>query len=417
MVHKKIPVLIILALAAGGPFGAAQEKRRLGLEEAVRLALETSHAMHGSEMRREAAAAKVRETDAARLPALRFGGGYARLSEVPPFEVTLPFPPLSSLPTKFVVSPNYYNSFTLRLSLQQPLFTGFRLQSAAAMTRELERAATHDTAGDRADLVYGVTAAYWNMVKALEVRAVLGENVSRLQAHLRDVENFREQGLLTMNEVLRVKTQLANAELMDLEAQNAVQLATVGLNSLTGLPLEAGLEPTTPVEAAASEAAALESADLQSLVQRAKESRPELRALGARVRASDAGVTAAKSGWLPQAFISGNYYHLRPNPRVMPARDEFYGTWDLGVTVSFDVWNWGQTRQQVSQAEAQRAQARDGLSLMEDQVVLEVTQAFLGLRQAGQRIAAAESAVGQAEENLRVTTDRFREGVALSRDV
>ena len=417
MAHKRIPVLIILALLAGGPFAAAQEKRRLGLEEAVRLALETSHALHASEMRREAAAARSRETDAARLPALRFGGGYARLSEVPPFEVSLPFPPLGSALSKFVVSPNYYNSFTLRLSLQQPVFTGFRLQSAAAMSRELERAAAHETTGDRRDLVYGVTAAYWNLVKAMELRAVLIENVSLIRAHLRDVENFREQGLLTMNDTLRVKTQLANAELMDLEAQDAVQVATTLLNSLTGLPLEAGLEPTTPVEAAAADAAALESADLQSLSQRAKEGRPELRALGARVRASDAGVTAAKSGWLPQAFITGNYYHLRPNPRVMPARDEFFGTWDLGVTVAFDVWNWGQTREQVSQAEAQRAQARDGLSLMEDQVVLEVTQAVLGLRQARQRIAAAGSAVGQAEENLRVTTDRFQEGVALSRDV
>ena len=417
MVHKKIPVLIVLALAAGAPFALAQEKRRLGLEEAVRLALETNHALHSSEMRHEAAAAKVRETDAARLPALRFGGGYARLSEVPPFEVTLPFPPLSPLPSKFTVSPNYYNSFTLRLSVQQPLFTGFRLQSAAAMSRELERAAADETAGNRADLVFAVTTAYWNLVKALQLRGVVEENVSLLRAHLRDVENFHEQGLLTTNDVLRVKTQLAGAELMDLEAQNAVQMATIGLNSLTGLPLEAGLEPTTPVEAAASEAAALESADLQGLVERAKERRPELRALGARVRASEAGVTAAKSGWMPQAFVTGNYYHLRPNPRVMPARDEFYGTWDLGVTVSFDIWNWGQTRQQVNQAEAQRAQAGDGLSLLEDQVVLEVTQAFLGLRQARQRIAAAESAVGQAEENLRVTTDRFREGVALSRDV
>jgi len=417
MAHRKIPVLIVLALAAGGPFVAAQEKRRLGLEEAVRLALETSHALHGSEMRREAAAAKARETDAARLPALRFGGGYTRLSEVPPFEVTLPFPPLSSLPSKFIVSPNYYNSFTLRLSVQQPLFTGFRLQSAAMMSRELAQAAAHETDGNRAELVFSVATAYWNLVKASELRAVTAENVSLIRAHLRDVDNFREQGLLTTNDVLRVKTQLANAELIDLEAQNGVQMAATLLNSLTGLPLEAGLEPTTPVEAAASEAAALESADLQSLIERAKESHPELRALGARVRASEAGVTAAKSGWLPQAFITGNYYNLRPNPRVMPARDEFYGTWDLGVTISFDVWNWGQTRQQVSQAEAHRAQARDGLSLMEDQVVLEVTQAFLGLRQARQRIAAAESAVGQAEENLRVTTDRFQEGVALSRDV
>ncbi len=271
MVHKTVPVLIVLAIAAGAPLAVAQEKRRLGLEDAVRLALETSHALHGSEMRREVAAAKVRETDAARLPAVRFGGGYSRLSEVPPFEVTLPFPPPSSLPSKFVVSPNYYNSFTLRLSVQQPLFTGFRLQSAAAMSRELERAAADETAGDRADLVYAVTAAYWNLVKALEMRAVVDENVSLLRTHLRDVENFREQGLLTMNDVLRVKTQLAGAELMDLEAQNAVQMAMVGLNSLAGLPLEAGLEPTTPVEAAASEAAALESADLQSLVERPEE--------------------------------------------------------------------------------------------------------------------------------------------------
>jgi outer membrane protein TolC len=417
MAHRKILVLIVLALAVGVRFAAAQETRRLGLDEAVRLALETSHALHASEMGREAAAAKSRETDAARLPSLRFGGGYTRLSEVPPFEVSLPFPPLLGLPSAFVVSPNYYNAFTLRLSVQQPLFTGFRLQSAAAMSRELERAAADSTAGDRAELVYGVTAAYWNLVKALELRTVAAENLANLRAHLRDVENFREQGLLTMNDVLRVRTQLAGAELMDLEARNAVQVATVGLNSLAGLPLEAALEPTTPVEAAALEAAALESADLPSLIERAKEKRPELRAQGARVRASEAGVTAARSGWLPQAFITGNYYHLRPNPRVMPARDEFYGTWDLGVTVSFDVWNWGQTREQVSQAEAQRDQARDGLSLLADQVVLDITQAFLGLRQARRRIAAAESAVSQAEENLRVSTDRFQEGVALSRDV
>lgn len=417
MAQKRIAVLIVLPLLAAGLFAAGQEKRRLALEEAVRLALEASHALHASEMRHEAAASKVRESDAARLPVLRFGGGYFRLSEVPPFEVNLPFPPLSGLPSKFVVSPNYYNAFTLRLSIQQPLFTGFRLQSTAAMTRELERAAAKDMDGDRADLIASVTGAYWNLVKALEVKAALAENVSLIRAHLKDVENFREQGLLTMNDALRVKTQLANAELMDLEAQNAVQVATTLLNSLMGLPLEAGLEPATPAEASAPDAAALEAAGLETLLRRALERRPELSALEARVRASDAGVTAAKSGWLPQAFISGNYYHLRPNPRVMPARDEFYGTWDLGITVAFDVWNWGLTRQQVSQAEAQRAQAQDGLSLLQDRVSLDVTQAFLGLRQAQQKIAAARSAVGQAEENLRVTTDRFQEGVALSRDV
>ena len=129
------------------------------------------------------------------------------------------------------------------------------------------------------------------------------------------------------------------------------------------------------------------------------------------------GVKAARSGFFPQVYLSGNYYYLRPNPRILPSLDRFKGTWDLGVSVSFDVWNWGQTKRQAEQAEARLGQAREARKALEDQAVLEVTQCRLSLARAGEKVRVAGQAVGQAEENLRVTRERFKQGVALSSDV
>jgi len=50
-------------------------------------------------------------------------------------------------------------------------------------------------------------------------------------------------------------------------------------------------------------------------------------------------------------------------------------------------------------------------------VALEVRRSRLELSRAKEKIAVAREGVGQAEENLRVTTDRFKEGVALNADV
>ena len=85
--------------------------------------------------------------------------------------------------------------------------------------------------------------------------------------------------------------------------------------------------------------------------------------------------------------------------------------------MSFDVWNWGQTKSQAEQAKAQLAQARDARKPLEDQAVLEITQSRLSLARAGEKVRVAGQAVGQAEENLRVTRERFKQGVALNADV
>ena len=408
---------LIGALFLPGRSLAGADRKPLSLDEAVAAGLQSSPGLHASRMRVDASAAKTRELAAGRLPSLKFAGGYARLSEVPPFQVSLPI-----LPNPIVVSQNYFNNYTLRLGVQQPLFTGFRLEAGSESARLLEKSAGLDLEKDRADFIFSVKSAYWALARAGEFEKAVAENVSQVREHLKDVRAFFDQGLLTKNEVLRTELQLSNAELMAIDARNAVEVARTSLNSLIGWPLTSELELTTSAESLAAALPAEEKAAevetfSQALIQTALADRPELKSADFRIRASEAGVKAAKSGWYPQVFLSGNYYCLNPNPRLMPASNKFYDTWDIGISLSFDIWNWGQTKSQASQAEAQLAQARDSRKLLSDQAVLEVTQSRLALGQARQKTGVAGQAVAQAEENLRITVERFKQGVALNTDV
>jgi outer membrane protein len=413
MIRKTLALAFVLIL----PLAALAQRRPLALDEAVAAGLEASPALHASRMKAESSSARALELAAGRLPSLKLGAGYSRLSEVPPFAVTLPISP-----TPIVVSQSYFNNWNLRLSVQQPLFTGFRLEAGTESARMLEKSAGLDIEKDRSEFVFAVKSAYWGLARARELEAAVGETVRQVQEHLKDVRAFFDQGLLTRNEVLRTELQLSNAELMAIDARDAVEIARTSLVSLIGLPVGTDVELTTSAESRTSRAPDAvapdeDTAAAKSLLETALTGRPELRSAEFRIKAFEAGLKAAKSGLYPQVSLAGNYYYLRPNPRILPALDKFKGTWDVGIAVSFDLWNWGQTKSQAEQAKAQLAQARDARKLLEDQAVLDVIQSRLSLARAREKIGVAAAAVGQAEENLRMVRERFRQGVALNADV
>ena len=92
--------------------------------------------------------------------------------------------------------------------------------------------------------------------------------------------------------------------------------------------------------------------DLTDLVSTAVENRPEIKAADYRIKASEAGVTAAKSRWYPQISLVADYYYSRPNQRILPTQITFDGTWDAGINISLNVWDWLTTSHQTEQAQA-----------------------------------------------------------------
>lgn len=400
---RSLVLCLILPLAV-----SAGQEGGLTVEEAVTIGLAQSRTLRASAARADAAEARAAEARTTRLPVLKGEASYRRLSDVDPFQVQLPM-----FPQPIVISPTVLDNTAMRVSLQQPLFTGFRISSTIRVAEAAAEAATLDHASDRSDLVLNIVAAYWMLYQARETERFTGENVTRLEQYARDTDRLLSAGAATRNDVLRVQVQLSTARLGRIDAENDARLAAMNLNMLLGRPVD------MPVQLASvpGTTAPAVPAGPDSLIRSAHQNRSELQALRMRIEASKAGVRAAQAGWWPQLALSGGALYARPNSRYMPTRDEFKGTWDVGVVLSMDLWNWGQTARQTDQAEAALRQAELLAAQMEETVSLEVHRSSLLVSRAAERTDVAALALRQAEEQARMTEDKYRNGLATAADL
>lgn len=397
-------IISIAVFAAFLPCALGAQTRPLTLEETIGMGLENSRQLHSSAMRSDYAGAKASEASAALYPAVKVQAGYTRLSEVP--QLVIPIPGMA------VTFPVILNNYSAKATLTQPLFTGWKLQSAADIASYSAQAAQTDLAKDRSELIYSVTSAYWNLYRAREVKRLSDESVKQFEHHSDDVRNMMKQGIAVSNDVLKVNVQLANARLVQSDAENNVRLAQISLNSMIGLPLETDTDASSKLTSATQT-----YPDIATLIANAMRERPDVKSTDYRVQAAETGVRAAKGGWLPQLMLTGSYTYARPNQRIFPALDKFKDTWDVGVSLQFDIWNNLTTLYQTDAAHAQLEQARDAKGILKDGVVLEVTQSWLSFEQAKKRIQLAQLQLDQSAENLRMNQERFAHGYAVSSDL
>jgi outer membrane protein len=406
-IMKRSILLTLLVLSVIMESVVAQQRFDLSLGDAVTLGFDKSKALHASLMKVRYADARAGEAGTVLLPSVKFTGGYTKLSDIPAAQVSLPI-----FSTPITLSPSVTDNYTARFTVQQPLFTGFKLQRSVDIADYNAQATEKEYDRDKSDLAYSIKNAYWSLAKAIELQKVVDENVGQVKAHLKDVQNLQGQGMTTNNEVLKVQVQLSDVQLRQIDARNNVQLARIALNNVIGLPLDTDVRLTTGIIHEHRE-----FTNLPTLIRQGQERRPEIKSMEYRVHAGDAAVSLAQSNWWPQMYVMGNYVSARPNQRLFPTQDVFKDTWDVGVSISFDLWNWGSTLRQTDQAKAQVEQAKDGLGQLQDAVALEVTRDYLNLLRAGERIGVAEQGVKQAEENYRVTSAKFKQGLTSNTDL
>ncbi len=378
------------------------------LAECIDAALTRNPVMQASQARLDAAVNRADEVRSAFYPQVKFTGRAARLSEVPEFSLTLPFLGAQTL------FPSIAQNYAAKVTLQQNLFSGFRLARSAEAAEFQQTAAQHELARDREDLILNVVSAYWNLYRARRVEAVLSQSVEQVSAHANDVENFRKQGMATDLDLLKVQTQLSDIKVKHIEAQSNVRLATIALNILTGSPLQSAVVPADEPSAGANPAGSL---GLDRIIQTARERRAEVAAVTARRDVAEAMVGVAQGGWYPQIVLSANYDYARPNPRVIPPKDAWERSWDVGVMLQWNVWDWFATAKQTAQAKAGLSQAEASLSQISDAIALDAAQNYFRTAEALEKINVASLGLKQAGESYRITAEKFKRGLASNTDL
>ncbi len=392
------------------------QTRSLSIDESITIAIEQSRSLRSSTRKAEYFDAKAGEAVSMMWPSIKFNGGYQHLSDIPPQVVTLPansfgpkFPPSN---VAIALSPIILDNYTLKASLQQPLFTGWKLQGLYNSASASADASYLDLEKDRMELLYNVRTAYWTLYRARDQERLAKENVEVVEQHLVDITNMADKGLATDDDILKVKVQLSNSKILFTDARTNSQLALLSFNSTLGIPLNTEVSQTTLVSMAKTEVPTLDS-----LLFQAFNGRPDVKASSLRVQSAKSSVTAMNGGWWPQVYLNGNYYYSKPNQRFFPAQDVFKNTWDAGITLQFDIWNSLNTKYQASEAQAQYEISRESEGLLRDGVTLEVSQSYYNYQQSKEKVSLAALAVDQSTEHYRITVEKFKSGLATNTDL
>ena len=148
---KKIIAISLLFVAS-----VTAQTQKLSLAESLELGLKNSKDLKISQSKLISSSAQVIVANSQLLPQIGLAASYMRLSNIPPFAVTVPFSP-----NPIQISPVILNNYSIRLSLQQPLFTGFRLLSLKSAAESNYEAANSDYQKDLNEAAYKIQNSFW----------------------------------------------------------------------------------------------------------------------------------------------------------------------------------------------------------------------------------------------------------------
>lgn len=380
------------------------------VDSAVRRALAENPTIRGAEQQASAAAASVREARSGWFPRVQGQASYRRLSDNVDYTVDLPSGPgLDERRVTF--APAILDRYSVQGSVEQPIFTGFRVSNKVDAAHAQTRARRAQVEVTRQQVAFDTRRAYWRLYRAQTQARAADESLRLLERRLTDVKNRHKVGQATQADVLRVKARRDRVRAERIQVRNEVKSARRALNDQMDRPLDA------PVVLADSVTLGPPPSDRSAQVGRAKEQRPDLRALRQIVQARGAALAVEQSGWYPQVSLTGSYLYARPNERLFPPEDRFQGTWEAGVTLSWSLSVGGQTDAAADRARARWQQARYELQDRRQAVTAEVKNQVEAVGQARAAVRAAQTSLQSAQAAHRAVQSRFEEEMVVVSDL
>jgi outer membrane protein len=400
------PLALLLAVIAVPIWG----QTALTLENAVKLALKQHPAMEASDAGVKAAATKLDQARAGYLPKLNYMESWQR-SNNPVFVFSSLLTQHQFTENNFLVGPlnrpDAMNNFQSRISVEQPIYDAGvtrKATRAAELGREM---ATEQSRRTSMEVIAGVARAYYGAVLAADALKVAEEAYKSAEADLARAETIRAAGMSTDADVLSIRVHLAAVKEQLIRRTNDAELARAALNDAVGAPLNQRYDLTTPLTAVPAPAVPLEEYSKRGLLER-----PELRQARLATQIGETQASLARSSLLPTVFFQAAFEADRQ--RLV---DRGGANWLGAVGMRWNIFNGGEDKARIEEARQQTRQAQAMARRGESAVRLQVENAYLDWKAAQERIEVASATVAAAEESLRITQNRYANGLATVTDL
>lgn len=291
------------------------------------------------------------------------------------------------------------------LTVDQSIFDGGLREANAKNARYGITESTSGMSRTLQTVQYGVSKAYYEVLRAKHLKDVAEANVKYNEA-LRDQIKARvDVGDAAKIDVLPIEAQLASARVSLLSSQNSVRTSAIDLQNVLGLSPKSGFD--------VQEIENPPSADIQPLEQYitvALKERPDTTQSKAATGAARASVRSARISIYPRPTISANYQ------RQVSGGFTSDGAQMVGGIV-FDIFNGGANRAAYREAKANLANAQLQEQQTDRDIRSQVEEAYLNLTNAKERVQASAISLQAANDNYSAQKERYAQGLGTTLDL
>jgi outer membrane protein TolC len=404
--NRFVIVAVVGIVAATSQYGA--EVRHLTLTEAVHLAIGQNRSLKIARLKVVENEQKKAGQHSAYFPSLTNQSIMHRITDLQ--TITIPAGAFgvaggTEVPSQNRALPQGQKTlYVTSTQLSQPLTQLIRIRDANRMAAADVAISQDDLKNAENEVALQVHSVYYGILIAKLQKQAAEQQTRYADEALRESEDDVRNG-----NALRVATIQGRATVLE-SRQSALtadlQLAdlTTGLNDLLGLPLDTqlDLDAAVPVD--------FDLRPREAYMQTAWSQNPQIKAAEDAVKKAHAAVASAESAYIPDVTA----YARQSYQDGVPFLVRNFGT--FGISMTWDVFDFGKRRAAVREREAQLAQAEENVRRLKEEVAVSIERSYNKVQRTKSLVQVAQQVVKLRQESERLAQNQLAQGGMLISD-
>lgn len=289
-----------------------------------------------------------------------------------------------------------------KIRVVQPLFEpaiyyNYKIKSDLSRIQEAEKNVY------RRKLIADIKSAYYNYLKTIRVVELLEETMELVKENLRISEALFGTGKATQDVVFRARAEISKIEQGQAEAEKNRRLAISYFNFLLNRPRDSAID--LPSGELNVEDSLIDRATAERM---ALERREELWKLESGINAASNNIKLASSRYLPSLNLVFDYGFWGEDYRFSGDDDYWMGS----LFLDWNLFDGFQKKSKRDQAVIERKELETRLEEVQQQIRLEVQEAYDNVVVARLAITSSRDQLLSARKSFRIVRRKYEEGMS-----
>ncbi|MDR0368824.1 MAG: TolC family protein [Bacteroidales bacterium] len=301
------------------------------------------------------------------------------------------------------------NIYMFGVNVQQPIFAGGKIITGNKMAKKGMEITEENIHLTRMNVIAEAEKAYWNYFLVKDKIKLLKQYEQLLDTLYQSISNMIAVQMLPESELLKISSRKSNIQYQTQKAANGMELVRMQLCRIIGVELNTQITLTDSLSENEYNTTITHNSDVAT--------RPEYRILQKQVELKTLNIQNVRGDYLPTLGVMAGYNYMgkmsmgdisirmkEPMPLVM-------------VSLSIPIFHFGEGAKKIKSAKIARDIQQQELNKNSKLLSIEIQYAKRNLEDAFLLIGTAETALKQAEANLKRSQDNYETGMGTLLDV